>query len=211
MSYQEADRFQKGNAHADYYQEALQESAEFRKEYKKRKGIVKSSEMPWEDSPQGRIKHVINEKMNTRECALDLYQQFIPPGGASGKHRHIAEEVFFVLEGKGYDLHWDVKFECTDAYHWDWEKEPKRYEWEEGDFVYIPPYTAHQHFNADPSKPARFISATNRLVKALGFNWVEQVEPAPGYPPKKAAARSSKPARSATKRKSASVQRAKKK
>jgi len=210
MPFEESKRANHGQATADFYKAALTESAEFRKEYKKRKGIVKSSEMPWEDSPQGRIKHVINEKMDTRECALDLYQQFLPPGGASGKHRHIAEEVFFVLQGKGYDLHWDVKFECTDEYHWDWETEPKRYEWEEGDFVYIPPYTAHQHFNADPSKPARFISATNRLIKALGYNWVEQVEPAPGYAPKKSAARS-KPARTAAKRKSASVKRGKKK
>ena len=209
MSYQEAERSHKGNLRAEYYQEALQESADFRKEYKKRRGIVKSGEMPWEDSPQGRIKHVINEKMNTRECALDLYQQLIPPSGASGKHRHIAEEVFFVLEGRGYDLHWDVKFDCVDEYHWGWEKEPKRYEWEEGDFVYIPPYTAHQHFNADPTQPARFISATNRLLKALGYNWVEQVEPAPGYAPKKSAARS-KPTRAAAKRKNVRAKRGKK-
>lgn len=181
MKYQEADRAQQGKAHANYYQESLKESAAFRKEYKKRKGIVKSNEMPWEDSPQGRIKHVVNEKMNTRECALDLYQQFIPPGGHSGKHRHIAEEVFFVLEGKGYDLHWDVTFELDDKYNWDWEAEPKRFEWEEGDFVYIPPYTMHQHFNADPDKPARFVTATNRMIKSLGMNWVEQVEVAPGF------------------------------
>jgi gentisate 1,2-dioxygenase len=181
MRFQEADHACEGNAHADYYHQLLQESAAFRKEYKKRKGIVKSKEMPWEDSPQGRIKHVVNEKMNTRECALDLYQQFIPPGSCSGTHRHIAEEVFFVLEGSGYDLHWDVKFELDDRYNWDWESEPKRFEWEEGDFVYIPPYTTHKHFNADPNKPARFITATNRMIKSLGMNWVEQVENAPCY------------------------------
>ena len=66
---------------------------------------------------------------------------------------------------------------------WDWEKEPKRFEWEEGDYVYIPPYTTHQHFNADSAKPARFITATSRLVKALGFNWLEQVENTPDYKP----------------------------
>jgi len=181
MPYEESQKATLGKAQAKYYQQALQESSEFRKEYKRRKGVIKASEMPWEDSPQGRIKHVINEKMNTTECALDLYQQFLAPGGSSGKHRHLAEEVFFVLEGKGYDLHWDVKFDCAEAYIWDWEKEPKRFEWEEGDFVYIPPYSIHQHFNADPNKPARFITATNRMVKALGFDWMEQIEPAPGY------------------------------
>lgn len=211
MKFQEAEKFQKGNAHANYYQQGLQESAEFRKEYKARKGIVKSNEMPWEDSPQGRIKHVVNEKMNTRECALDIYQQVLEPGGCSGKHRHIAEEVFFVLEGKGYDLHWDVKFELAEKYNWDWEAQPKKFEWEEGDFVYIPPYTAHQHFNSDPAKPARFITATNRLLKALGMNWLEQIEAAPGYRAKKSAGRSTKSTRSTAKRKSANSKRDRKK
>ncbi len=181
MSYQESKQFQQGKTRAAYYQNALKESAQFRKTYKKRKGIIKAKEMPWEDSPQGLIKHVVNEKMNTRECALDMYQQLLPPGKPSGKHRHLAEEVFFVLEGKGYDLHWDVKFDCQDEYEWDWETEPKRFDWEEGDFVYIPPYSIHQHFNSDPDKPARFITATNRMLKALGLDWMEQVEPVPDH------------------------------
>jgi len=181
MPYGEAEKAYQGDQRADYYQQALKESQEFRKDYKKRKGVIKSYEMPWEDSPQGRIKHIINEKMNTTECALDMYQQFFSPGGASGKHRHMSEEVFLVLEGKGYDLHWDVKFDCDEAYIWDWQKEPKRFDWEEGDFVYIPPYTTHQHFNSDPDKPARFVTATSRIIKALGFDWQEQVEPAPDY------------------------------
>ena len=183
MPYEEAKRASKGNAQASHYKEALRESAQFREDYKKRKGVIKAEEMPWENTPQGRIKHVVNEKMNTRETALDMYIQFLPPGGRSGKHRHMAEEVLYVLEGKGYDQHWDFKFDCVDKYSWEWEKKPKKFEWEEGDYVYIPPYTTHQHFNADPAKPARFITATNRLVKALGFNWIEQVENAPDYKP----------------------------
>ena len=111
MPYEEAKEVLKGNIQARYYQEALEESKAFRDNYQRRKAVIKAQDMPWEDSPQGRIKHVINEKMDTMECALDIYQQFLMPGGASGKHRHMSEELFFVLEGKGYDLHWDVKFE----------------------------------------------------------------------------------------------------
>lgn len=181
MPYEEAKYSWQGQAQANYYKEALKESAQSREEYKQRKGIVKAAEMPWEDSPQGRIKHVVNEKMNTKECALDIYQQFLPPGGRSGKHRHISEELFYVLEGRGYDLHWDMRFDCADQFIWDWDKEPKRFDWEEGDFVYIPPYTIHQHFNADPEKPARFITATCRILKALGLDWLDQIEPAPDY------------------------------
>ncbi|MDF1553647.1 MAG: cupin domain-containing protein [Deferrisomatales bacterium] len=169
-----------GQAKAEIYSEDLVQSREFREDYEKRKGVVKAEEMPWEDSPHGKLKHIIHEKMNTRECALDMYQLFLDGAGRSGKHRHMSEEVFYVLEGKGYDLHWDVDFELDDKYHWKWSEEPKKFEWEEGDFVYIPPYTTHQHFNSDPQNPARLLSATSRLIKALGFDWLEQVEEAPG-------------------------------
>ena len=181
MTYKEAELFKKGSPQASFYQKILEESAQFRVDYKNRKSIVKAKEMPWENSPQGLIKHIVNQKMNTREFVIEMYMQFLPPGRFSGKHRHMAEEVFYVLEGRGYDLHWDVKFDCADTYIWDWEKEPKKFEWEEGEFVYIPPYTMHQHFNANADKPARFITATNSLVKALGLNWFEQIENAPEY------------------------------
>lgn len=181
MPYEESKQAEKKGAQVSYYEEGLKESTKFREEYKKRKVVIKAEEMPGDDCPQGHIKHVVNEKMDTAECALDVYIQTLPPGGCSGKHRHIAEEIFFVLEGKGYDLHWDADFDLKDEYSWNWAEEPKRFEWEEGDFVYIPPYTTHQHFNADREKPARIIAATNRVVKFLGFDWLEQVEPAPDY------------------------------
>ena len=182
MAYDESKRAHIGKKEADFYKEALEESIAFRKDYKKRKGIVKAEEMPWENSPQGKIKHVINEKLNTRECAIDIYMQFLDPNGRSGKHRHLSEEVIFVLEGRGYDLHWDVDFELHDkGYNWVWSEDPKKFEWKEGDFVYIPPYSMHQHFNIDPKKPARILVSTSRLVKALGFDWIDQVENAPGY------------------------------
>ena len=91
----------------------------------------------------------------------------------------MAEEVFYVIEGRGYDLHWDVEPEIGTKYEWRWAKEAMRFDWEEGDFVYIPPFTMHQHFNADPNQPARIITATNRVVRLLGFDWLDQVEEAP--------------------------------
>lgn len=182
MPYEEREYAHEGQEKAAFYRDALERSKAFREEYKTRKGIVKAAEMPWENSPDGKIKHVINEKLNVTECALDIYMQFLDGGGRSGKHRHISEEVFFVLEGRGHDLHWDVDFHLDeDEYTWVWSKEPKKIEWKEGDFVYIPPYSAHQHFNADKDKPARLLITTSRIPRALGFDWHEQEENAPGY------------------------------
>ena len=178
MPYGEKDNAGNGKLKTDYYQRSMERSKEQREGDKQRRNVIKSHEMPWEECPQGLIKHMVNEEMNCREYCLDIYQQFLSGAGRSGKHRHLSEEVLYVLEGKGYDLHWDVQFDCKDEYIWDWAKEPKKFEWEEGDFVYIPPYTTHQHFNADPEKPARFISVTSRIVKAMGFDWADQLEEA---------------------------------
>ena len=103
----------------------------------KRKKVVTPEEMPWEMSRQGLLKHLINEAMNTRMETVDAYMQIIPPGSRSGKHRHLAEECLYVLEGQGYDLHQDCDVEITDTYHWKPQDEVKRYEWEAGDVIYV--------------------------------------------------------------------------
>jgi gentisate 1,2-dioxygenase len=180
------DRVERERSHAEtryveFYSEALKASAEFREDYKGRLNVVKAEQMPFERSPDGLIKHIVNEKMNTKECCLDIYMQFLPGGKASGKHRHLTEEVFYVVEGSGYDLHWDVKFDCHDEMDFTWDSEPQRFEWAQGDFVYIPPYCEHQHFNADPVAEARIIVINSRIVKAMGFDWFEQLENAEGY------------------------------
>lgn len=172
----ERERSHAKTHNADFYAEALKASAQFREDYGNRRNIVKSREMPFEHSPDGLIKHVINEKMNTKECCIDVYQQFIPAGQKTGKHRHLSEEIFYVIEGSGYDLHWDVRFDCKDTMEFEWESEPRRFEWTTGDFVYIPPYCAHQHFNADPKNEARIVVMNSRIIQAMGFHWFEQLE-----------------------------------
>ena len=73
--------------------------------------------------------------------------------------------------------------EITETYAWKPQAEVKRYEWESGDVIYIPPCTIHQHFNADPAQPARLISCINRIYKNSGLNDLEQYEDAPEYDP----------------------------
>ena len=77
----------------------------------------------------------------------------------------------------------DCDVEITDTYHWKAQDEVKKFEWEAGDVVYIPPNTIHQHFNGDPDRPARLISATNRVYSMCGLNDLEQLENAPEYIP----------------------------
>jgi mannose-6-phosphate isomerase-like protein (cupin superfamily) len=95
----------------------------------------------------------------------------------------MAEECLYVIEGRGYDLHQDCDVEITESYTWQPQAEVKRYEWEAGDLIYVPPCAIHQHFNADPAQPARLISCINRIYKNSGLNDLEQYENAPEYDP----------------------------
>jgi quercetin dioxygenase-like cupin family protein len=184
MAWDESKTWLVGSQNGKLYQSLLNEAAEMPARNAKRKKIVHNDEMPWEMSQQGLLKHLLNAQMNTRMETVDAYMQVIPPGSRSGKHRHLAEECLYVVEGHGYDLHQDCDVEITDTYKWQPQAEIKRYEWEAGDVIYIPPCTIHQHFNADPARPARLISCINRIYKNSGLNDLEQIEDAPEYDPK---------------------------
>jgi quercetin dioxygenase-like cupin family protein len=181
MAWGEAKSWKRGAANAKIYQGMLDDVAAQPARNAKRKKIVHPEDMPWEMSRQGLLKHLLNEQMNTRMETVDAYMQIVPPGSRSGKHRHLAEECLYVLEGRGYDLHQDCDVEITDTYHWKPQAEVKRYEWEAGDVIYIPPNTIHQHFNASRDKPVRLVSAINRIYKYCGLNDLEQLEDAPEY------------------------------
>jgi quercetin dioxygenase-like cupin family protein len=176
MAWDESKSWLLGDQQGKYYQGLLDDAEQMPARNSKRHKVVHPENMPWEMARQGLLKHLLNESMNTR-------MQIIPPGSKSGKHRHLAEECVYVLEGRGYDLHQDCDVEITDTYHWKPQDEVKRYEWEAGDVIYIPPNTIHQHFNADPDRPVRLISSINRIFKYCGLNDLEQIENAPEFDP----------------------------
>jgi len=174
-----------GNETNNYYKDMLEDATTAPQRNASRKKILKAHELPWENSPHGLLKHIVNESMNARCETVDAYMQIIPPGSKSGKHRQLAEQAFYVVEGRGYDEHVDCDLEIADdKYTWKPEARVQKFEWEAGDVVYIPPNTISQHFNASKEKPARIIVVTNRIYKQSGLNDLEQLETAPEYNPK---------------------------
>lgn len=123
--------------------------------------VVKGKERPWEDTRMGRIKYLSHPNSPSGLLLFDAFIQELPPGGASGKHRHVSEEVHLILEGQGYDVH--------DGVRWDWDK---------GDVVFIPVNTVHQHLNADTRSSARFMSIQSRLYYYMGHGGFEHMEDA---------------------------------
>ena len=184
MAWDESKTWLTGSTTGALYKSLLDDATEMPKRNAMRRKIVRPEDMPWEMSRQGLLKHLLNAQMNARMETVDAYMQIIPPGSRSGRHRHLAEECLYVVEGRGYDMHQDCDVEITDTYAWKPQGEIKRFEWEAGDVIYIPPCTIHQHVNADPARPARLISCINRIYKNSGLNDLEQIEDAPEYDPK---------------------------
>ena len=155
-----------------------------------KKKVVKKSETRWEDTRDGRVRIISSpDRTNVRTHSVDVYQQEIAPGSRSAKHWHMADEVLYVMSGKGHSLHWDVEAEIAEKYYARVAEKPSRWEFSAGDVLYIPQNTIHQHF-ADGAEPLVFLSAQNRVFKFLGYDNVVYLEDAPKTAPEKAAARS---------------------
>jgi gentisate 1,2-dioxygenase len=146
-----------------------------------RKKVITSEDGHWEDTPLGHIR-VMNSKEQTdhRMFSVDVYEQTIPAGSRSGKYWKMADEIFYVLEGDGYSLQWEVEAEIAEMYYAHIAKEPTRHEFTKGDTLYVPQNTIVQNFAADGT-PVHLLSVQNRIFKYLGYDAVHYFENAPEY------------------------------
>ena len=74
----------------------------------------------------------------------------IDPGGANGGHGHQNEAAFYIIEGRGYEIHDGV-----------------RHDWSAGDLVVVHADSRHQHFNASVDEPALAIVVKPKAVWML--------------------------------------------
>jgi gentisate 1,2-dioxygenase len=125
--------------------------------------VIHQSQRRWEDTRNGRIMWLTHPDMDTGIRTYECYLQELAPGASSGKHRHVGEEVRFIIEGSGYDV--------IDGKRWDWDA---------NDLVAAPVCSVHQSFNRDPDKPARFLVVKSMLYDFMGFAGIEHLEDARG-------------------------------
>jgi quercetin dioxygenase-like cupin family protein len=79
----------------------------------------------------------------------------IPPGKSNHGHGHQNEAVFYILQGSGYEIHDD-----------------KRYDWEAGDLVVVHTDSVHRHFNdGDETAKALVVKAKSTWMY---FNLIQQ-------------------------------------
>lgn len=102
--------------------------------------VYKSKEMPFKGGPVKFGKDVINPQRNMITQAIETHIDVIAPTSHAQKHGHMNSAVFYILDGNGYDVHDGVK-----------------HPWKAGDVCIVENMCVHQHFNADPKKPARYV------------------------------------------------------
>ena len=116
MAWDEARAWLAGVANGKLYQNLLDDATDAAGAQRPRKKIVIAHDMPWEMSPQGLLKHLVNAQMNARMETVDAYMQIIPPGQPLGQAPPSGRGGLYVVEGRGYDLHEDCDVEITDNY-----------------------------------------------------------------------------------------------
>lgn len=98
--------------------------------------VMKASDTPLTEH-EGAMAQNFDLTITGLTALKSIYQEFAP--GAFGlKHGHMNEAVFYILEGKGYEIH-----------------DGERFDWEAGDVVIIPQGCVHRHVNADPENKAK--------------------------------------------------------
>ena len=143
-----------------------------------RKKVVRPSDTRWENTRDGRVRVLSSPaRTDVRTFSVDLYEQEIRPGGHSGKHWHMADEVCYVISGSGTSAQWDVEAEITDKYRARVAEKPGTWNFAAGDVVYVPQNTVHQ-LVASGAEPLRVLVAQNRIFKHLGYDSVVYLEDA---------------------------------
>lgn len=143
--------------------------------------VLTPKDTPWEWTPFGHVRQLAGEGVPLRIKGTDAYLHEIPIGSRSGRRWQMPDEAVYVLDGEGYDLHWDVEAEIADQYYARIAKKPTRWDWKKGDVIWVPQNTVVQRVNTSSQTPANLIGASNRVFQQLGYSRVVHLENAPEY------------------------------
>ena len=132
--------------------------------------IIKSKDCPVKGGPILFGQKNINPQNSRIIQAFETHIETFAPSGYGQRHYHINSAVFYILHGRGHDVH--------NGFH---------YPWKAGDAAIVENSCVHQHFNDDPENYATIL-----VIKAkptFGFNHMmiqknivyPPVEPRPGF------------------------------
>lgn len=83
---------------------------------------------------------------------LQVHFVELPPKSANNGHGHQNEAAFYILEGRGYEIHDD-----------------ERYDWSKGDLVFVHTDSVHQHFNPYDQPAVALVTKAKSAWMYLGL------------------------------------------
>ena len=126
--------------------------------------VYSANKIPWTGGPQHFGKFTISPSRNRVTQSIECHIEAYGPGAYGQKHGHLNSAVFYVLRGRGYDVH--------DGRHIDWKA---------GDVMIVENGCVHQHFNADKHNEAMLlVFKAKPLFLFMHLLYQKMVE----YPPK---------------------------
>jgi quercetin dioxygenase-like cupin family protein len=99
--------------------------------------VYHSKDLKWKGGPQNFGKKVINPGSAKVAQSIETHIDCFAPGGYGQRHGHMNSAVFYVLKGKGHDVH-----------------DRRRIDWEAGDALIVENACVHQHLNDDADEEA---------------------------------------------------------
>jgi quercetin dioxygenase-like cupin family protein len=99
--------------------------------------VYHSKDWKWKGGPQNFGKKIVNPGSVKIAQSIEMHLDCFAPGGYGQRHGHMNSAVFYVLKGKGHDVH-----------------DRRRLDWEAGDALIVENGCVHQHFNDDPDGEA---------------------------------------------------------
>lgn len=123
---------------------------------------VKLSDVFHELTRQGQVEWYLHPQWFHDTAFQDWYIFIHDIRDVTGVHTHQGGLALFIVEGKGWTVMNGV-----------------RYDWEAGDLITMPMKPGgveHQHFNADPSKPAKFLALISQTMYDQGASEMVQGE-----------------------------------
>jgi mannose-6-phosphate isomerase-like protein (cupin superfamily) len=99
--------------------------------------VQKGGSVTFQSGPQTFSKHFMEPEDGLAQT-LHIHLEEYAPGAKSQMHGHVNEAIFYILDGRGYEIHDGIK-----------------YDWKAGDIAVVHNNCVHQHNNADEHAPAR--------------------------------------------------------
>jgi uncharacterized cupin superfamily protein len=150
-----------------WYEKLIQAMHEWRRRAETGLVVIRGREIPWHQNRQGRVRYYLMPpfKEDTALQAMAVFEQIVYRH--SGMHRHQGGLAIYVLDGEGYTI-----------------VDGTRYDWTKGDLVLLPVKpggVAHQHFNRDSNRPARWLALIPMAFQEYLGSELVQIEESPDW------------------------------